>query len=239
MTVLAAHAEADASSRPTAAASFGAGVLTLDRWDDESVAALMAARASRERADGARAAVAVAWLRQAFDGRLFPYDFAARDIVVGRGVAGQDDARLRLTAAACDPLGSAERERVLRYINAVAADDPEAAANWLLDAQPVPADGSPVEEEVRRRFRQAVPFRDGEWSGDERFAENVLVEWRVAREAGWRITPLQLHVYRGLMGVAGITQALVPDEGVLLSALQEVRLRRGLWRRRRRSILGR
>jgi ubiquinone biosynthesis protein len=231
LTMLAAHAEAGGFIAPTCYRDHSApGVLTLGRWEADSVAALMAARGALSRTERTALArrIAVAWLRQVFDGRLFPYDFAARDIVVEPDVAGQDDARLRLTAAACDPLGSAERERVSRYVNAVAADDPEAAANWLLDAQPLPADGGPVEEEVRRRFRQAVPFRDGEWSGDERFAENVLVEWRVAREAGWRLTPHQLHVYRGLMGVAGITQALVPDEDVLLSALQEVRLRRGL-----------
>jgi ubiquinone biosynthesis protein len=205
------------------------GVLTLERWESENVAELMESGAAFPRTErtGLARRLAAAWLRQVLDGRLFPYDFAARDVLVERDGA-MDDARLRLTAAACDPLGSVERERLSRYLNAVAADDPEAAANWLLDARPLIADGSALEEHVRRRFRQAVPFRDGEWSGDERLAENILAEWRVAREAGWRFTPHQLHVYRGLTVIATVVQALDPDEDILLSALQEVRLRRGV-----------
>ena len=57
-----------------------------------------------------------------------------------------------------------------RYIDAVAADDPDAAAKWILDAQGMPEVPNAVEEELMRRFRQGVPFRDGEWSGDERLA---------------------------------------------------------------------
>jgi len=139
-----------------------------------------------------------------------------------------DGDRLILTTGVCDRSGSADRERLSRYLTAVAADEPEAAAGWLVDALPAPPDSSALEEEVRRRFRQAVPFRDGEWSGDERFAENVRVQWRVAREAGWRVVPQQLHVYRGLMAVAAIAQTLAPDEDVVLSAFQDVRLRRGM-----------
>jgi predicted unusual protein kinase regulating ubiquinone biosynthesis (AarF/ABC1/UbiB family) len=229
LTMLAGHAEAGGFSAPTCYRDHSApGVLTLDRWDSPRVAELMETGGPLSRTERSALArqIAEAWLRQACDGRLFPYDFDARDIVVDRDTA-RNETQLRLTGAACDPLGSVERERLVRYLDAVAADDPEAAASWLLDAR-VSSGTSPVEEEVRRRFRQAVPFRDGEWSGDERFAENVLVEWRVAREAGWRCTPHQLHVYRGLMAVAAVTQTLEPDEDVLLAALQEVRLRRGL-----------
>src|SRR5579872_1045836 len=206
------------------------GVLTLERWESQTVAELMASGAAFPRTERTALArsLAAAWLRQVLDGRLFPYDFAARDVLVERGGAVDDAARLRLTAGACDPLGSVERERLSRYLYAVAADDPEAAANWLVDARPLAADGSALEEDIRRRFRQAVPFRDAEWSGDERFAENILAEWRVAREAGWRFTPHQLHVYRGLTVIAAVVQALEPDEDILLAALQEVRLRRGM-----------
>jgi predicted unusual protein kinase regulating ubiquinone biosynthesis (AarF/ABC1/UbiB family) len=230
LAMLAAHSDANLFSAPTCYRDHSApGVLTLDRWETPSLAELMESQGGLSRPERSALArrIAMTWLRQAFDARLFPYEFSARDIVVDRESTGTET-RLRLTAAVCDPLGSAERERLSRYVNAVAADDPEAAASWLLDAQPLSADGSPVEEEVRRRFRQAVPFRDGEWSGDERFAENVLVQWRVAREAGWRLTPHQLHVYRGLTGLAAIAQTLNPEEDVLLSALQEIRLRRGV-----------
>ncbi|HEX6464955.1 MAG TPA: AarF/UbiB family protein, partial [Vicinamibacterales bacterium] len=223
LTMLATHAEPGGFAAPTCYRDHSApGVLTLDRWDADTIADI-AARAAAPRPERAELArrLAAAWLRQALSARLLPFDFAAREIVA-------DGDRLLLTGGACDPLGSIERERFTQYVDAVAADDPEAAAAWLLDSKRSAASDSPLEEELRRRFRQAVPFRDGEWSGDERFAENVVVQWRVAREAGWRVTPHQLHAYRGLLQIAAIVQTLVPDEDILLSVLQEVRLRRGI-----------
>jgi ubiquinone biosynthesis protein len=224
LTMLAAHAGPGAFAAPTCYHDHGApGVLTLDRWDAPTVEELTATRSAltREgRRDLARR-IATTWLSQALNGRVIPFDFEPRHVVV-------DGDRLILTAAVCDPLGSADSERLSRYLSAVAADDPEAAAGWLVDALPAPPDGSTLEEEVRRRFRQAVPFRDGEWSGDDRFAENAFVQWRVAREAGWRFVPQQLHVYRALMAVDAIAQALAPDEDVVLSAFHDVRLRRGI-----------
>lgn len=224
LTTLATHAEAGGVTAPTCYRDLCApGVLTVDRWEAPAVAALSARRSAlkpEERRDLA-SRIASAWLRQALGGRLLPFDFGPRDLIV-------DGDRLILTAGVCDPLGSAQRERLARYFTDVTADDPEAAASWLVDAQPGAADGAALEEEVRRRFRQAVPFRDGEWSGDERFAENVLVQWRVAREAGWRFTPHQVHVYRGLAAVAAIAETLAPHEDVVLSALQDIQLRRGI-----------
>jgi predicted unusual protein kinase regulating ubiquinone biosynthesis (AarF/ABC1/UbiB family) len=224
LTMLAEHAGPGAFAAPTCYHDYGApGVLTLDRWDAPTVAELTAPRSALTRdarRDLARR-IATTWLSQSLNGRLIPFDFEPRNMVV-------DGDRLILTAAVCEPSGRADRERLARYLSAVAADEPEAAAGWLVDALPASPDGSALEEEVRRRFRQAVPFRDGEWSGDERFAENVLVQWRVAREAGWRVAPQQLHLYRGLMAIAAIAQTLTPEEDVVLSAFQDVRLRRGM-----------
>ncbi|HSL23713.1 MAG TPA: AarF/UbiB family protein [Vicinamibacterales bacterium] len=162
--------------------------------------------------------VTAAWLRQAFAGNVVPYDFGPRDLVV-------IDERLVLTGGALEPHSSVERARFAAYLSAVASDDPDAAANWIVEgASPSPA----VESRLRRLLRQAVPFREGEWSGDDRLVQHVLVQWRVARNAGWPVSPHHLHLYRGLQAVAQIAHDLAPDVDTLLRALEDERLRIGL-----------
>jgi predicted unusual protein kinase regulating ubiquinone biosynthesis (AarF/ABC1/UbiB family) len=159
-----------------------------------------------------------AWLRQAFSGNVVPYDFGPRDIVM------LDD-RLVLTGGALEPHSSVERARFAAYLTAVACDDPDAAANWILEGG---SSSRAVETTLRRQLRQAVPFREGEWSGDDRLVQHVLVQWRVARDAGVHVSPHHLHLYRGLQAVAQIAHDLAPDVDALLRALEDERLRIGL-----------
>ncbi|HWF84318.1 MAG TPA: AarF/UbiB family protein [Vicinamibacterales bacterium] len=206
-----------------------AGALTLERpagvtlgdlmIDDTEL--MMAPDAGRSYA----ARLASAWLHQALAGRTVPFDFGPRDIVV-------DAERLVLVGGAFEPQTSAARVRFLGYLNAVAADDPDAAAAWILDAA-APVNPDRREEMLRRRLRQAVPFRDGEWSGDDRLAEHLLVQWRMAREAGWPLATHHLHLYRGLQIMASLATQLAPLEDPLLAALQDERLEMGLAQVRR------
>jgi len=163
---------------------------------------------------------AAAWLRETLAGRLVPFDFDETDVVLS-------DDRLVLVGGAFEPHTSSDRGRFLSYINAVAADDPEAAAAWIVDASSADG-GDRREEELRRRLRQAVPFRDGEWSGDDRLAEQVLVQWRMAALAGWPLTPHHLHVYRGIYAVTTLAMQLAPDDDSLSAALQEERVNIGI-----------
>jgi predicted unusual protein kinase regulating ubiquinone biosynthesis (AarF/ABC1/UbiB family) len=200
-----------------------AGVLTIER----PVGALL--RDVLSDASGAAAAlgdargfalrVAAAWLRPALRGRIVPFDFDDTDVVV----AGE---RLWLIGGAFESHSPTDRARLLGYLTAVAADDPDAAIAWILDA--AAAAGDRREEELRRRLRQAVPFRDGEWSGDDRLAEHVLVQWRMATAAGWPLTPHHLHVYRGLHAATGLAWRLAPQDDALAGALQDERLNIGV-----------
>jgi predicted unusual protein kinase regulating ubiquinone biosynthesis (AarF/ABC1/UbiB family) len=172
-----------------------------------------------ERADAGDARrLGSAWLRQALAGGVVPYDFGPRDVV-----AVED--RLVLTAASFVPHASTDRAHFTAYLGAVASDDPDTAANWILEGASAPPE---VEVELRRQLRQTVPFRDGEWSGDDRLAEHVLVQWRVARDAGWPVSPHHQHLYRGLYAITEIANALAPDTDTLLAALEDERLRVGL-----------
>jgi ubiquinone biosynthesis protein len=164
--------------------------------------------------------LASAWLRQALAGRVVPFDFDLRDV---RPL----DGRLVLVGGALEPQTASGRERFLHYLVAAAADDPDAAWRWIADAA-VPGPEAQSEYRLRSRLRQAVPFRDGEWSGDDRLAERLLVQWRVVREAGWKMHRRQLHLYRGIQAVAEATARLAPERDVLFAALQDERLRLGL-----------
>lgn len=207
----------------------GPGILTLERPAGITLGEAMAGDAdpvtARLAGEEYARRLAAAWLRQTLSGRVVPFDIDPRDIVV-------DGDRLVLIGGAFEPQTTGERARFLGYLNAVVADNPDAAAAWIVD---VDVPDAPVrrEEDLRRRLRQAVPFRDGEWSGDDRLAEQLLVQWRVARESGWPLTPHHLHVYRGLLAIAIIATALAPHDDALLGALHDERLQMGLAEARR------
>lgn len=161
--------------------------------------------------------LASGWFRQALRGRVVPFDFDLRDVHVR-------DGRLVLVDGVFEPQTAAERERFLRYLVAVAADDPDAAWDWIEEAA-VPGPGAESAHGLRNRLRQAVPFRDGEWSGDDRLGERLLVQWRTVREAGWKMHAHPLHLYRGIQAVSSAATRLAPDRDILLDALQDERLR--------------
>jgi predicted unusual protein kinase regulating ubiquinone biosynthesis (AarF/ABC1/UbiB family) len=169
--------------------------------------------------EGAARRFASAWLRQAISGRVVPFDFDWSDVRL------RDD-RLVFVAGALEPMTADGRERFLRYLVAAAADDPDAAWDWIADAAEPLENGEPGAR-LRSRLRQAVPFRDGEWSGDDRFAERLLVHWRVVAEARWKARRPQLHLYRGIQAVSELVARLAPDTDPLLEALENERLRLG------------
>lgn len=200
-------------------------MLTLEHVEGATVAAVL--EASGERHDirfldrGATARqLASAWVWQAVSGHVVPFDFDLRDLRLHEN-------RLVLTSAAFEPQTTAGHARFLSYLVAVAADDPDAAAGWIAAAATRGADGEP-EDALLRRLRQVVPFRDGEWSGDDRFAEHLLAQWRATSEAGWQLPAHQLHLYRGMQMIAVATTRLAPAHDVLLASLKSERLRLGL-----------
>jgi ubiquinone biosynthesis protein len=201
------------------------GILTLERIDGIAIADALGIDATRpaegaiDRDEVARQ-LASAWLRQAFTGNVVPFDFDLHDVRLRAD-------RLVLMGGALEPMSTSGRAQFLSYLVAAAADDPDATLAWITSAS-VPGAGSQPEVALRRRIRQVVPFRDGEWSGDNRLAEYLLVQWRATREAGWRMLPHQLHLYRGIHAVSAATTRLVLHRDALRAALDDERLRLGL-----------
>ena len=161
-----------------------------------------------------------AWLRQAIEGRIVPCAFGPRDVLLLPD-------RMVYVGSQFETQTSDGRVRFLGYINAAAADDPDGACEWVMAECEARRNGG-AEEELRRRFRQAVPFRDGESSGEDNLAEHLLVHWRATAEAGWRLRPHLLQLYRAVHALSVRADALVPGKDVLTLALQDARLRIGL-----------
>jgi predicted unusual protein kinase regulating ubiquinone biosynthesis (AarF/ABC1/UbiB family) len=189
------------------------GILTTERIGGITAADTVNGPAVAQR-------LASAWLRQVLSGGVVPFDFELRDIRL-------DEERLVLTAAVFEPLTATGREQFLRYLMTAVADDPDAAWGWIEEGA-IAGPEAESQDRLRRRLRQAVPFRDGDWSGDQRLAEQLLVQWRVAGEAGWVMRPYPLHLYRGIQIVSAATTRLAPEGDALLAALRQERTRRGL-----------
>jgi len=201
------------------------GVLTVDQVDGVSLAGVVDLDADRPaHADLDRDAIArqlaTAWVRQLTAGRVVPFDFDLGDLRL-RGE------RLVLIGGALEPISTKSRSQFFDYLMAAAADDPDRAWTWIAEAALPRLEGHDGAA-LRRRIRQVVPFRDGEWSGNHRIAEYVLAHWRATREARWNTLSHQLHLYRGIHAISHATARLRPHGDSLLEALQTETLRLGL-----------
>ena len=198
------------------------GIVTLERIDGIGIASAVEGDGTSpgaETIDRERVAhdLASAWVRQAVAGRVVPFEFDLRDLRLREG-------RLVLVGGLLEPVTAAEGAEFLRYLVATAADEPDRALAWITSA--TGNTGEPAG--LRRRLRQAVPFRDGEWSGEDRLAEQLLVHWRAVREAGAAMLPHHLRMYRGVRAVSAATMQLAGEHDALLAGLQAERLRQGL-----------
>ena len=200
-------------------------VLTAERVQATTLAALEAGASPQGTArdeDRTRVArrLSAAWWQQALYGRVVPVAWSAADVAV------QGDDCL-LLGGVCEAQSSAERQALLRYARAVMQDDPDAASEWLVD--PAAAEGPvAVEDALRRRLRQAVPFRDGEWTGEDRFAEQCVVHGRIAAEVRWSLSPHRRRLLQAVYRLDRSLLRLAPQADACADGLQDVRMRAGI-----------
>lgn len=164
------------------------------------------------------------WLRQALLGRCFPIEPGPSNVLAlpGKQVA--------FTGGSFAALALEPQANLWSYLLAVSADDSDKACSCLL--REMKREGTRVgEDEVRQRFRQAMPFRDGGWddnSSNKSLAELLFVQWRFATECGY--TPL-MHLpafYRGLFKIADTATRLAPHSDPLADGVRDMRLVAGL-----------
>jgi hypothetical protein len=187
--------------------------------DDESRAVLESI--GMERNELARSLCEV-WLRQALFGRSFPVEPRPENILV------LPSKQFVFKGGAFAALPSKTQTNLWDYLLAAANDNSDKACTSLLTELRKERGGT---EEVRHRFRQAMPFRDGGWdtSGDRHsLSELLFVQWRFATECGY--TPL-MHLpafYRGLFGIADVARRITPQIDPLAEGLRDLRLVNGL-----------
>lgn len=163
----------------------------------------------------------IAWLRQSLLGRAYPLALREADARV------LENGRVTFLAGAFGRPEPVEQAALRGFLIALAARDPDGACSHLLREMVPEPEAS--EEALRLQMRQIVPFRDGAWSaGGESLAEHVFVCARQARACGFRPRPRLVAFWRGLASVAATLRRLLPEEDILLAALQEVRVHHSL-----------
>lgn len=208
-------------------------ILTIERLPGKSVEEVLSSfhvgeGKVNETADGAERLelarrLCVAWLRQALLGSFFPVEPSPSNITI------LPNKQIAFTSGAFTSLPADAKANVWDYLIAVVNENPDLACSCLL--KELVRGNEPVnEDELRRRFRQIVPFRDSEWArgGDQNtLAQYLFLHWRLTSERGYRPRHNLPSFYRGLFMIANLAKRLAPDRDALRDALQDVRLLRG------------
>ncbi|HSM51578.1 MAG TPA: AarF/UbiB family protein, partial [Thermoanaerobaculia bacterium] len=166
--------------------------------------------------------LALLWLELALRGEAFPAETR------GGALRLLPDGRIALLGGGLVPLRESARSHLQDYLFAAAGPEPAEALGHLL-AEMTLGEHAVGEERLRLRARQVVPFRDGAWSaGAEELAEHLFLQWRVARECGYRPQAHLVAFYRGLATTAQLGRALAPEHDPLRPAIEELRRRGGI-----------
>lgn len=203
-------------------------VLTFTDWGARSVHEVLEADRVPQTARGDLArTIITAWMRHSLLGDAFPIEPDTEDIAIFMPYTAA------FTATGAASLSDDSRTALWQYLVAAAADDSDKACLALLRALAV-TDDRRIEDELKKRFRQIVAFRDGGWPGPAAygFAERLFTQWKAASDLGLLPDSALAAFYRGLYTVYLIAHRIAPDQDNLLHAWREVRLTAGLDRMR-------
>jgi hypothetical protein len=174
---------------------------------------------------GQARSLCVAWLQRALQGAPYPVEPHSGNL--GNTLEGS----IVFMGGPSATLPERWRQDLRDYLIAAAAeDDSQALSHFENFASTTQNHGDRAE--LRRRFLQMVPFRDGfrrEASGPDQlllppFAERVLIHWRLARRYGDPDASIDTF-YRGLMHLIRTAALIAPGRDSLLDALCDLRVR--------------
>lgn len=159
------------------------------------------------------------WLRHALSHGIIPCEFKADDF------RARPDGTAELHGRAYRRLSRETRSHLANYLQALSAGDTDPACDWLLSrvgSQQTAGAG----EELRRRFRQIVPFRDGLWrdgleAGD--MAEHAIAQCRAAVDLGFVIPGELGDFMRGLWACTFACRAVESGSDTLADVIREFR----------------
>ena len=177
------------------------------------------ARKARDASGGPARLLCELWLRQAFDSGLVPTDLCAENLIVlSRSQVAVDEGTFAI-------LPQETRRNLLKYLVAVAMDEPRKALDYLLMEFEATHHRTPVDR-LDRLFRQMIPdaAHDGLPAGT--LASTLQAQWRLAIESGYRPLRHGLPLLRGIVRLDETAQALAPGTDALLEGLKDYRLTR-------------
>ena len=159
------------------------------------------------------------WLRQVFVGRFFPVEpTAANTMILPNG-------QVAFTAGGFESLQPQPKANLCDYLVATASDDPDRAYSCLF-GELIKGAQAEEQDDLRKKFRQIVPLRDGAWAtpGDgDSLGEYVFAHWRFASEYSHLPPHLSLF-YRAMFVLNNVARWLSPERDALLEGLQDMRL---------------
>jgi predicted unusual protein kinase regulating ubiquinone biosynthesis (AarF/ABC1/UbiB family) len=159
------------------------------------------------------------WLRQALLGKQFPVALRPEDIVL------LPTQQIAFTGGVFASMPADAKKNLWHYMMATSTEAPDRACAALL--REMEQEGQCIdEEELRYRFREIVPFRDGGWRGSSdssSLTEHLFVHWKLVSERGLRPQRHLLCFYRGLFQTLALVRQFAPDRDPLLEGLQDVR----------------
>jgi hypothetical protein len=163
--------------------------------------------------------IGACWLRHALSHGIVPCEFKADDFSV------RPDGTAELHGRAHRRLSRETRSHLGEYLRALSAGDTDAACDWLL-SRVASQQTAGASEELRRRFRQIVPFRDGLWrdgleAGD--VAEHAIAQCRAAVDLGFVIPGEVGDFLRGLWACTFACRSVESGSDTLADVIQEFR----------------
>lgn len=117
------------------------------------------------------------------------------------------------------------KDNLWRYLLATMEDDPDIAAQYLLQEMVPPKWGVAEVGEFRSKFRQAAYFGALEpvlGTNTNALAQLIFQHWRTALDYGYTPTNYLLCFYRGLFSIARVARELAPTDDPLREALKEM-----------------
>jgi predicted unusual protein kinase regulating ubiquinone biosynthesis (AarF/ABC1/UbiB family) len=191
--------------------------------DEMAMANAVAARSGMD-ARHLAARLCLVWLQQSLEGRLFPVSPRASEIVL------LPNQQFAFTGSGFARLPAEAQANLSGYLIAASTQGLDRACTLLL-RETNRADRSDGEDGLRRRLRQIVPFRDGEWDrrgGKETFAEHLFLHCRLAAQSGYSLRRRSQDFFGGLFLVAAAAQTLAPAHDPLLEGLEDLRVNAAL-----------
>jgi predicted unusual protein kinase regulating ubiquinone biosynthesis (AarF/ABC1/UbiB family) len=179
-------------------------------------------RGGRRGGDGLARLIGEQWLRLVFDAGLVSTDPRAADLLV------QGRSRVAIDEGAFAVLPNEIRANWLRYLVAVAIDEPHHALDSLLKGFSASRRGT-SRDELERLFRQMVPDVDPDGPVDGpagRLIATLQSQWRLAIAHGYRPLRPGLPLLRGAVQLSELVGALAPGRDALLEGLKDYRITR-------------